>query len=65
MNIQQQFEATVDNIFEANNFKQEGNLASKKIEKLAGEPGTKERIEKYRRMVENGIPLFEGEGIEL
>jgi len=33
--------------------------ASMKISKKAGEPGTTERIEKYRMMVASGQPLFE------
>ena len=65
MNIKQQFEATVDNIFQANDLLTVENTASKKIEIQAGEPGSKQRIEQYRKMVEQGIPLFEGTEIEL
>ena len=36
----------------------EVELPSKKIQKVAGEAGTKERIEQYRAMVENNQPIF-------
>lgn len=54
-----QFEQVCDNIFEANNFLKEENAASKKVELVAGEPGTKERIEFYTQKVANGETLFE------
>jgi hypothetical protein len=50
--------------FEANNYLQEKNTASKKIAIVAGEPGTRERIETYRKNVELGLTI-EGKPVEL
>jgi hypothetical protein len=45
-----------DNLFEANNHLTT-EKPSAKIEKLPGEPGTKERIEVYRKNVELGLTI--------